>query len=186
VNWTFTQLGLTPEQHPLTQMAHGEAWEQVSFLLQACLVAPIVEETLFRGVLLSWMIGARERDTGGLQARPLFPSAARPFLVMTIAVLDCALRGKFGPILFAAVLSLGLAALWLVVRKGKRHSRAIYVSAAAFALVHSGIWPSPIPLFFLGLGLGWLAVRTRGVFVPVVVHGLFNAVSAVYVLRGAA
>ena len=32
--------------------------------------------------------------------------------------------------------------------------------------------------------LGWLAVRTNGVLVPVVVHGLFNAVSVVYVLRG--
>jgi len=51
--------------------------------------------------------------------------------------------------------------------------------------VHSSVWPSPIPLFVLGLGLGWLAMRTRGVFVPVIVHGLFNAVSAVFVLRGA-
>jgi membrane protease YdiL (CAAX protease family) len=75
--------------------------------------------------------------------------------------------------------------LWVRVRKGKRHARGIYASAALFALVHAGVWPSPIPLFFLGLGLGWLAVRTRGILVPVIVHGLFNAVSAVYVLRGA-
>ena len=68
----------------------------------------------------------------------------------------------------------------------EEHIRALYVSAAFFALVHSAVWPTPIPLFFLGLGLGWLAVRTRGIFVPVIVHGLFNAVSAVYVLRGAA
>jgi len=186
VNWLFIELELTPEQHPLTQMAHGAAWEQVSFLLQACLAAPIIEEIFFRGILLSWMIGARERDTGGLQAQPLFPPAARPLVVLAIAVVDCALRAKAGPLIFAAVLSLGLATLWLVVRKGKRHFLAIYVSATAFALGHSGVWPSPIPLFFLGLGLGWLAVRTRGVFVPIVVHGLFNAISAVYVLRGAA
>jgi membrane protease YdiL (CAAX protease family) len=46
------------------------------------------------------------------------------------------------------------------------------------------VWPSPIPLFVLGLGLGWLAVRTRGILVPAIVHGLFNAVSGVFVLRG--
>jgi membrane protease YdiL (CAAX protease family) len=79
-----------------------------------------------------------------------------------------------------------LAILWLSVRRGKRHARGIYASAALFSLVHSGVWPSPIPLFFLGVGLGWLAVRTRGVLVPALVHGLFNAVSAIYVLRGAA
>jgi membrane protease YdiL (CAAX protease family) len=186
VNWTFTQLELTPEQHPLTQLGRGEAGERVSLLVQACLTAPIIEELFFRGILLSWMIGARERETGGLQAQPLFAPPARPLVVMAVAVVDCLLRGKTGPIIFAGILTFCLAVLWIGIRKGKRHSRAIYVSAAVFALVHSGVWPSPIPLFFLGLGLGWLAVRTRGVFVPIVVHGLFNAVSAVYVLRGAA
>ena len=88
-------------------------------------------------------------------------------------------------VIFAIVLTIGLAVLWNGRRHGRRHYRSVYVSAAFFGLVHSGVWPSPIPLFFLGLGLGWLAVRTRGVLVPIVVHGLFNAVSAVYVLRSA-
>ncbi len=80
----------------------------------------------------------------------------------------------------------GLAVLWATMRQGKRHIRGVYASAAFFAVIHSAIWPSPIPLFFLGLGLGWLAVRTRGFVAPAIVHGLFNAVSAVFVLRGAA
>jgi membrane protease YdiL (CAAX protease family) len=45
-------------------------------------------------------------------------------------------------------------------------------------------WPNPVPLFVLGLGLGWLAVRTNGVLVPILVHALFNAVSAVFLLPG--
>ena len=53
-------------------------------------------------------------------------------------------------------------------------------------MIHSNVWPSPIPLFVLGIGLGWLAVRTNGVLAPVIVHGLFNAVSVVFVLRSAA
>ena len=40
--------------------------------------------------------------------------------------------------------------------------------------------------FVLGLGLGWLAVRTNWLVVPVVVHALFNAVSVAFVLRGGA
>jgi membrane protease YdiL (CAAX protease family) len=196
VNWVFTQIDVTPEQHPLTELARGEGWERVSFLLQACLVAPIIEELVFRGILLPWMVGARERNTGGLQTSPVGPSSARPIIVMTIAagfpiaaLIIALVNGssrKIEPVIFASVLAIGLAVLWIGVRHGRRHYRAVFVSAAFFALGHSGVWPTPIPLFFLGLGLGWLAIRTRGILVPVIVHGLFNAVSAVYVLRGAA
>ncbi len=185
VNWALTQFDLTPEQHPLTKLG-GAGCEQVSLILQASLVAPIIEELVFRGILLPWMVGPRERNTGGWQADSSGVPTARPLVVMAIAVLYSGASGKLGPVVFAGVLTLGLAILWGVVRHGRRHYRAIYVSAAFFALVHSGVWPTPIPLFVLGLGLGWLAVRTRGILVPVIVHGLFNAVSAVYVLRGAA
>jgi membrane protease YdiL (CAAX protease family) len=184
-NWLFTQLGVTPEQHPLTNLDRGEGWAQVSLLLQACLTAPVIEELAFRGILLAWMVGARERNTGGLHAKSVLSPQLRPLVVMGIAVIDCAMRGKTWPIVFAGALSAGLFVLWLTARHGRRHWLAVYVSAAFFGLVHSGVWPSPIPLFFLGLGLGWLAVRTRGVLVPIVVHGLFNAVSAVFVLRSA-
>ena len=60
----FTQFDLPMEPHPLTKMAAGPAGEQFLFLLEACLAAPVVEEILFRGLLLTWMIGARERNIG--------------------------------------------------------------------------------------------------------------------------
>jgi membrane protease YdiL (CAAX protease family) len=182
----FTLFDLPTEDHPLTRHGGGAAWEQVLFLAQACLAAPLIEEILFRGLLLPWVIGSRERNTGGVEVQPIAPPIVRPLLVMAGAALYAAGSGKIGPVIFAGVLTLGLALLWITVRHGKRHARGVYVSAALFALVHSGVWPTPIPLFFLGIGLGWLAIRTRGVLVPVIVHGLFNAVSAVYVLRGAA
>ena len=186
VTWVSTQLDLTPEQHPLTSLGGGEGWEQVSFLVQACLVAPIIEELMFRGILLPWMIGARN----GISVDCMRIRRARSWTVRSSSwpsrffMLPRAVRP--GRSRFAGVLSLGLAISWGTLRHGRRHIRAVYVSAAFFALVHSAVWPTPIPLFFLGLGLGWLAIRTRGIFVPVIVHGLFNAVSAVYVLRGAA
>ncbi|MFO0825289.1 MAG: CPBP family intramembrane glutamic endopeptidase [Gemmataceae bacterium] len=156
----------------------------VLFMLSVCVAAPLMEEILFRGRPLAvgdWCPGTRcgtaERSAAG-------PPAFRPWLVMGFAVLMSATRGSAGPVVFAGVLTVGLAVVWGTVQRGKRHIRGVYGSAAMFAMVHSAVWPSPIPLFFLGLGLGWCAVRTRGVLVPAMVHGLFNAVSAVYVLRG--
>lgn len=181
----FTHFDLPMEPHPLTKMAAGPASEQFLFLLEACLAAPIIEEILFRGLLLPWMIGARERNIRREQLRPIAPAKVRPLLVMAMGVIFAASSGKLGPVVYAGVLALGLVVLWFGVRRGQQHIRAIYASAALFGLVHSGVWPSPIPLFALGLGLGWIAVRSRGVLVPIIVHGLFNAVSAVYVLRGA-
>ncbi len=53
---------------------------------------------------------------------------------------------------------------------------AIVGTAFFFAVIHSS-WPTPIPLFFLGLGLGWLTYRTQNLIGPVVVHVLFNGVA---------
>ncbi|MBA4189150.1 MAG: hypothetical protein C0467_14225 [Planctomycetaceae bacterium] len=177
----FTAMGWKPDEHPLAKLGGGPLFENALFLLQACVAAPLIEEILFRGVLLAWVIGGHERSQ---ESPPQTPTAIRPWLVMGVAVLFAALSGKVGPVVFAGGLAAGLVIVWVTVRRGKRHLRAVYASAAMFAMVHSAVWPSPVPLFLLGLGLGWCAVRTRGVLVPAIVHGLFNAVSAVYVLRG--
>ena len=156
--------------------------ERVLFALQAAVAAPVVEELLFRGVLLGWLFGGR----------PAFGPAARaaadrrPWWPLGIGLLFVAAtaRGEGGPVLFAAGLLGGWVILRIVLRRKRRAAGAVYASAALFAEVHSAVWPSPVPLFVLGLGLGWLAVRTRGVLAPAVVHGLFNLVSVLFVLRG--
>jgi membrane protease YdiL (CAAX protease family) len=53
--------------------------------------------------------------------------------------------------------------------------RAVYASAMLFSVAHS--WPDCIPIFFLGLALGWLAYRTQSLLAPVTLHALFNAVA---------
>lgn len=198
----FAVLEWQPDEHPLTQFSDLTPLRQVLFILQACVAAPLIEEILFRGLLLPWLIGGRERQAGG---NPLFlirqaatpglvggnatgvatPVALRPWLVMGFVVGFAVTGTRTDPIVFAGVLVAGLVVIGLAMRWGKRHFRGVYASAALFAMVHCSVWPSPLPLFLLGLGLGWLAVRTRGVLVPFLVHGLFNAVSAVFVLRGA-
>ena len=80
----------------------------------------------------------------------------------------------------------GLVALGWVGARFTAADHGVYGSAALFAAVHSAVWPTPIPLFALGLGLGWVAVRTKGLLAPFLVHGLFNTVSVLFVLSGGA
>jgi len=56
---------------------------------------------------------------------------------------------------------------------------AIVTNALFFASMHGQVWPSPIPLFVLAVGLAWLRYRTNSLVGPVVVHGLFNALTVV-------
>ncbi|MCI0701737.1 MAG: CPBP family glutamic-type intramembrane protease [Planctomycetia bacterium] len=167
--------------HDLTQLAGAPLRDQVLLVIGACVLAPLVEEILFRGMLLPWCIGRLKFPGAGVA--PV--TTARPWFVMFAAVVFAAASKKPGATVFVGVLVFGLVAVWGFVRTGARRTRAIYATAAFFAVIHSATWPDPVPLFLLGLGLGWLAVRTRGVLVPIIVHGLFNAVSAVSVLRSA-
>ncbi len=179
VNLVFAGLGGGVEEHPLAKnAAYRTALDRAVFVAGACLAAPVTEEFLFRGLLLPWALGRRYR----------------PGLVLVLAVLtavgtagppDAGFRVFLrGPVLFAAGVALGGVGLRLLARRKRRVVGAVYAQAALFAAVHSAVWPSPIPLFVLGLGLGWLALRVRGWMVPAAVHGLFNAVSVVFVLLG--
>ena len=46
-----------------------------------------------------------------------------------------------------------------------------------FAALHGAVWPTPIPIFFLSLGLGLLYQRTGGILAPIALHMTFNGVS---------
>ena len=206
VNAVFQQFDVVPEQHSLAALGGRPLLDRVLFVLEACAAAPLREEVIFRGVLLAWCVGrlrvpgggggaALDKAAVGAVMETVEPratptgaavspfTAARPWFVMAAALGFAVLSDKQPAVAFAVLLLIGLGVLWRFKRTGARRARAVYATAALFAVVHSGVWPSPIPLFLLGLGLGWLAVRTNGVLVPVIVHGLFNAVAAVFVLR---
>jgi membrane protease YdiL (CAAX protease family) len=61
---------------------------------------------------------------------------------------------------------------------------SVFGSAMLFAMFHMS-WPSPIPIFLLGLVLGWLRLRTQNLWPGIVLHSLFNQVAFLALLWSA-
>lgn len=59
----------------------------------------------------------------------------------------------------------------------------ILVSAICFGVAHTGYGPEPIPLFFLGLVLGYLYQRTHRIVPCIVAHAIFNLFTMVLLWR---
>ena len=97
-------------------LTSSEPWSLACFAFTAIVVAPLFEETLFRGVLLP-VLG---RQLGG----------------------------------------------W----------KAVLISAAVFAIAHLSLGEL-IPLFLLGIGLGWLRWRSGRLSCSVWMHGLWNGLT---------
>lgn len=168
-------LEVPPDVHALARLA-GQRLSPVEWgaiFLTAVVGAPLVEELVFRGVLQPFVMS---RSWG---------SAAAVGIALVMAVLERV--GKPGtllqqqlPLLFVALMVPGYLALnWV---SSLPVGRSIYATALLFAACHSSVWPSPVPLFLLGLGLGYLAYRTQSLVASVVVHALFNGVAFVVML----
>src|SRR5262249_47464814 len=136
-------------------------------------MAPILEELIFRGLLQPW-----------LAKRP-----GRWLFAWVAALVVAALYGarsweSWLPTIFVAAagtIGMGLTAF----ERGPRWPwQAILGSALIFAAFHSEAWPAPVALFFLALALGWLAYRTRSLIAPITLHALFNSVSTFILLMG--
>jgi membrane protease YdiL (CAAX protease family) len=85
-----------------------------------------------------------------------------------------------------ALFVLALAPIYLLVcwRSRTPLGPALFGTSLLFAYVHASVWPTPVPLFVLALGLGALAQRTRSLVGPIVLHSLFNGVSCVQLIMG--
>jgi len=163
--------GGPPKEHPLTRIAQAQpsGIEWILIILSTVLTAPILEELLFRRVLQGW---SARRPWGG----PIALAAAFG-LTFGNAALDRE------PVVFVLILAPGcFLGEWLFRRwlTQPYAARAIYSTALLFAVFH--IWPTPVPLFALGLGLGYLACRTQSLIAPIVCHALFNGVACMVML----
>ena len=69
----------------------------------------------------------------------------------------------------------GRLSVWLSIRPIA--VRGILGTSMLFAVLHASVWPTPIPLFFLALCLGYLAYRTQSIIPGIIVHSLFNSIA---------
>jgi membrane protease YdiL (CAAX protease family) len=189
-------LFIPPESHTLIKLVqeHPSPIEWGLLVFQAVLAAPILEELIFRGVLQFWLTrkvnGGHAAVVGALAIASLFSEARftkDASVVQALAPVGFVLLMLPPYVLVSLILGTvrrprsPLLADWIWEKHPETSCvttfQAIYGTALLFAAFHSSVWPSPIPLFLLGLGLGWLAYRTQSLIGPIVVHALFNSVA---------
>jgi membrane protease YdiL (CAAX protease family) len=156
--------------------------EWIALAFAAVVVAPVLEELVFRGVLQRWLGTLTWGGAGAIVA-----AFALAVLQRGSAFREAWSERQAEEMLQAALPALFVLAMlpgYFVVQRLSRtpNGGAVYGTALLFAAVHSS-WPHPIPLFVLGLGLGWLAYRTQSLIAPIVLHSLFNGVACVELLR---
>jgi membrane protease YdiL (CAAX protease family) len=184
-NWVF---GAIPEDHQLKKISeeHLAAVEWILLFGEAIISAPLLEELLFRGVLQGWL---RRASFSGHVVVILV--ALGPGLIVFLNALfaestEPAEYSNAGPLIFTIAVTVIYA--WMLYRKwtSERKSAvlAIFGSAMLFAVAHSNVWPTPLPLLLLGIGLGFLAYRTQNLLPGIVVHSLFNTVTCIELVLG--
>jgi membrane protease YdiL (CAAX protease family) len=141
--------------------------------------APLIEELLFRGVIQGWLT----RCLRGSHVTVLFsliialPWSAKDWRLLHEQPDVAVLIQVLSPTAF--VLLLVPAYVGVCMRSRTPEAPAVFAASLLFAMVHRSVWPSPVPLFVLALGLDWLARRTQSLVGPVVLHALFNGVACV-------
>ena len=160
-----------PNSHPLEKMLREQFSVDVGYLalVAGVILAPVLEEMTFRGVLQSWLtkwISRRDQLVEPLDI-PLEPAGSEgpgnnPSLnEQCWETLDRAddLLGNSAP--KKAPDSPGAV-------------KAIVITSLFFAAVHGAQWPAPIPIFVLSLVLGAVYYRTGSLIASICLHGAFN------------
>jgi membrane protease YdiL (CAAX protease family) len=168
------------EQHALEKLAQLQLfpseWSMLFFT--ALITAPLHEELTFRGVLQPWLATRRWGGHAAMIGAFTLAMLIRGERLLAawsegfVAVMDAAT-----PALFVLAL---LPLYFLVWATSHTPSgTAIFGTSVLFGCIHTSVWPTPIPLFVLSLGLGVLAFRTHSLVGPIVLHSLFNSISCV-------
>jgi hypothetical protein len=176
-------LGAEPRLHPFTQLAAGgmSSAEWALLVLSATVFHPVLEELTFRGMVQPW---AATRPWGGqvtLAAAfvlALYSCKERVLAAVPLGLSPALLEASPALFVLALVPVYGL----VVWRSRTPAAPAVFATAALFAAVHSSVWPSPVALFVLAVGLGTQALRTGSLAGPIVLHALFNGTACVQLL----
>lgn len=168
-----------PAEHPLTSLLLQDprwtTWLLVG--LVACVVAPLKEELLMRGVIQPYLV--RNPVVSDVL---VIISLVYAFTILLTPGTGPDRGMGLGPLFFVSTIAPGyyLFEKWLEPWiKEPGAARGIYATSIFFAALHGPAWPQPIPLFLFSLGVGLLAYRTRSLIGPITVHVLFNLTTMV-------
>jgi membrane protease YdiL (CAAX protease family) len=164
----FLATQLIPYEHPVMDLLTKSASPRMLSLcvISAVIVAPLVEEFLFRVLLQGWMESIVLRRLEQITIEPTPP----PQFEATLAKVADASNNPYAPPMVASgtppTVRTGVVPKLMVL--------PIVASSLAFALVHFSNGPAPIPLFALALVLGYLYQKTHRIWPSVVVHACLN------------
>jgi membrane protease YdiL (CAAX protease family) len=190
VDWGYEALlDKGPERHRIEMMAELPLQPVDWFIifLFAMVLAPFLEELLFRGVLQPWFA---KKHWGGDVAL-----AFSLFLALVLRATNLKAAWSTGewaevvPELTPLGFIVAIVPLYLFASRLSNWwsvpspaMRAIFGTSMLFAMLHAQVWPTPVPLFFFALFLGYLAYRTQNIMPGIFVHSLFNGVATVQLL----
>ncbi len=184
--WLFRELSGAPvEEHQVTILArHGLLPAEWVLLVAAVLLAaPLWEELFFRGLVQPWVLA--------------YPPGGPILMGLTVALGVAWRWDHVRPALEAsnprailielapALTALALVPVYLFLRHRIRSPVAagIFASAVLFGWFHARVWPSPLALTVLAIGLGILARRSRSLVGPIALHAAFNGVACLVLVR---
>jgi membrane protease YdiL (CAAX protease family) len=176
VSLAYRALHLNPaKQHPVLELMGADHSPLVAALciVTAVVIAPLFEETLFRGVLQTLLgrlftrAGEQLGWTGPTDAAPAWPATTAP--VGDPVTLDY----QSAPVVAAGWPHTPAAARWA----------AVVVTSVLFAAVHTNAEPAAVfPIFVLSLGLGFVYERSGNLWMSMACHALFNGAEIVIFL----
>jgi len=159
IQFVATQVWSSNE-HPVQDMIRTQFSPSVAYLatLSAVVVAPIVEEIIFRGLVQTWLFKLARRQIAR-NPSPLDPVGGDPATDQITQVTHLE-----------------------EIKPRRAAQQAIVMTSFFFAIVHYQQWPAPIPIFLLSLGLGTLYQLTGSLLASISMHATFNSISTLLLL----
>jgi membrane protease YdiL (CAAX protease family) len=148
-------------EHPLLNVLQNSIpWSTMLVMgISSSIIAPLVEELYFRGVLQGWL-DRLAVNTGRQAPIALAPAAQVPVeQVVHMATENAGL---------STMMSLANRPYWPGI-----------LASFAFAMVHAGQGPAPISLFFFSLGIAYLYRQTGSIWPGIMVHVILNGLTTI-------
>jgi membrane protease YdiL (CAAX protease family) len=163
------------QTHPLEDAVKAEASGIPALIaaVAAVVCAPVMEELLFRSLFLGWLTRLALGRQSERMSEPT--PVADPIVVDPVETDAKTSENPYE----APVAPIESIPETIPVRRtvALRLLAANATVALIFAALHGQVWPTPMPIFCLALGLGFLYQRTGSLLPSIVLHMCINGVS---------